>query len=533
MTRWVMVADLQRCVGCQTCTAACKHANATSPVVQWRRVLDIEAGSYPNVSRSFVPVGCQHCEDPPCMHVCPSTATRRRADGIVTIDYDICIGCAYCAVACPYQARFKIDAPVSAYGQGAMQNEIVREDLHRIGVAQKCTFCSDRVDFGLDNGMTPGVDPRATPACVNACIADAMYFGDIDDPNSNVSRLLRKQKHFRMHEEIGTEPGFYYVYDKEDGGEATSPAADQGGYSPAPAAGMIRTKGVEPWHQPSWDWKAAGNFLCGGTGIGLFTFAAVATVLGAPLLPLVALATLFVAVGLFLVLLKIGRPLRFAYVLRQPQRSWMAREAWLAVIFFPLAALAFWFDLDPLLLAAAIAGLLFLFSQAMMLKGAKGIPAWREPLIVPLIIATGLAEGGGLFVALTAPLAPFMPSQIAAVAVALLVVIRAFAWHAYLGALQAEGAPTRTLQILDAARIRLFLFGLVLPIALIASGFFFTGAAVALFALGGVCAFFTGWALKFILLMRAAYNQGYALEHPPVRGTWIAEQPIKPGWSVA
>ena len=78
MTRWAMVADLERCVGCQTCTAACRHANATSPAVQWRKVLDIEAGTYPNVSRIFVPVGCQHCADPPCMHVCPTTATRQR-----------------------------------------------------------------------------------------------------------------------------------------------------------------------------------------------------------------------------------------------------------------------------------------------------------------------------------------------------------------------------------------------------------------------------------------------------------------------
>ena len=102
MTRWTMIADLRRCVGCQTCTAACKHANATPPGVQWRRVLDIEVGEYPEVKRAFVPVGCQHCDDPPCMHVCPTTATRKRADGIVTIDYDLCIGCAYCAVACPY-----------------------------------------------------------------------------------------------------------------------------------------------------------------------------------------------------------------------------------------------------------------------------------------------------------------------------------------------------------------------------------------------------------------------------------------------
>ena len=466
------------------------------------------------------------------MRVCPSTATRRRADGIVTIDYDLCIGCAYCAVACPYQARFKIDAPGFAYGRSAMQNEIVREDPHRVGVAQKCTFCSDRIDFGLDNGLVPGVDPQATPACVNACIADALSFGDIEDPNSNVSRLLRTQKHFRMHAEIGTEPGFYYTYDKADGDEPTSPGALQVP-SPTPAAGAIRTKGVEPWHQPSWDWKAAGNFMCGGTGIGLFTFAAVAAVLGTPPLPLAAFAVLLVAVGLFLVLLKISRRWRFAYVLRQPQRSWMAREAWLALIFFPLAVLALWFDLRPLLVAATVAGLLFLLSQAMMLKGAKGIPAWREPLIVPLIIATGLAEGGGLFVAAAAPLVPLLVLQIAALVVAVLVAIRAFAWRAYFDALRVKGAPIRTLQVLDAARGRLFLFGFVLPITLAAAGFFIPGAAVPLLALGGLCAFFSGWVLKFTLITRAAYNQGYAVERTAVRGAGVAEQPIRPGWSVA
>ena len=128
MTRWTMVADLERCVGCQTCTAACRHANATSPAVQWRKVLDIEAGTFPNVSRTFVPVGCQHCADPPCMHVCPTTATRQRADGIVTIDYELCIGCAYCEVACPYQARFLVDAPRFAYG-AALQSEIERASI--------------------------------------------------------------------------------------------------------------------------------------------------------------------------------------------------------------------------------------------------------------------------------------------------------------------------------------------------------------------------------------------------------------------
>ena len=109
MTRYVMVADLRRCVGCQTCTAACKEGNGTPPGVQWRRVLDLETGTYPDVHRVFVPVGCQHCAHPPCLEVCPSTATRQRPDGIVTIDYELCIGCSYCIMACPYDARSLVD----------------------------------------------------------------------------------------------------------------------------------------------------------------------------------------------------------------------------------------------------------------------------------------------------------------------------------------------------------------------------------------------------------------------------------------
>ena len=213
MTRWAMVIDLRRCVGCQTCTAACRHANATPPGVQWRRVLDMEVGEYPNVKRAFVPVGCMHCDDPPCMEVCPSTATKKRADGIVTVDYDLCIGCAYCALACPYQARYRTDRAQFAYGEATPAEEM-RSDPARLGVATKCTFCVERIDAGIAAGKTPGVDPDATPACVNSCISQALQFGDIDDPESNVSRLLASHQHFRMHEELGTGPGVFYLWDR-------------------------------------------------------------------------------------------------------------------------------------------------------------------------------------------------------------------------------------------------------------------------------------------------------------------------------
>ena len=142
------------------------------------------------------------------------TPVRQRPDGIVTIDYELCIGCAYCAVACPYQARYKTDRASFAYGE-ATESEAERRDDARLAVATKCTFCVDRIDAGLAEGLTPGVDPSATPACVNACIAQALAFGDGDDPDSNVSQLLRENQHFRMHEELGTGPGFHYLWNGE------------------------------------------------------------------------------------------------------------------------------------------------------------------------------------------------------------------------------------------------------------------------------------------------------------------------------
>jgi len=530
MTRWAMVADLERCVGCQTCTAACRHANATAPAVQWRKVLDFEAGAFPDVNRTFVPVGCQHCADPPCMHVCPSTATRQRADGIVTIDYAICIGCAYCDVACPYQARFKVTKEDFAYREGAMQNEIEREDLARIGVAQKCTFCADRIDFGIANGLTPGGDPRATPACVNACIADALHFGDLDDPQSNVSRLLREHKNFRMHAELNTEPSFFYLYDKA----GTPAAADIPPAISSAQAGRLRTRGVEPWHQIHWDWKAAANFLCGGAGAGLLAATAVAGLAGMPvLLPgLAALAV--IACGLGLLMLKIGRPLRFLYVLRQPRRSWMTREAWIAGALFPLAAAALWFDSRAGLAAAAALGVLFLFCQGMILEQAKGIPAWRNPRVIALLMATGLTEGCGLYLVLTVLLPVFGAAvKPAAIALAALALLRIAAWWRYLAALERKGAPTRTLEIFTACRLWFFALGTVLPLVALAAALLLPAAGAPLFALAGLAVFAAGWAIKSILITRAAYNQGFALPHTPVRGSGTPGPAVKPGWTAA
>jgi len=244
---------------------------------------------------------------------------------------------------------------------------------------------------------------------------------------------------------------------------------------------------------------------------------------------LIALA--LIAFGLFLLIFKIGRPLRSIYVLRQPQRSWMSREAWVAAIFFPLALLAVWSEDSAILGITAVLGLLFLYCQCMILKEAKGIPSWRSPEIVPLIAVTGLTEGVGLFLAML-PLLPGLTPVAPPVAAAMLglVAARGLAWMNYSTGLRNAGAPTRTFEVLNAYRPWFLAFGLAVPAIAVALGFIVTAVAPLLFALGGFSAFAAGWALKFILVTRAGYNQGFALNHTPVRGTGMAGPPVKPGW---
>ncbi|MCW5698996.1 MAG: 4Fe-4S dicluster domain-containing protein [Rhodospirillales bacterium] len=531
MTRWAMVADLDRCVGCQTCTAACKHSNATPPGVQWRKVLDIESGEFPNVLRTFVPVGCMHCADPPCMHVCPSTATGQRSDGIVTIDYDLCIGCAYCAVACPYQARYKVDRPRFAYGSAAMRmdSEAVREDTRRLGVAQKCTFCADRIDSGRARALTPGIDPEATPACVNACIADALHFGDLDDPDSNVSTLLRRHRHFAMHEAVGTGPGFHYLWAKASGnGEQPDDPPDP----PRTDAGTV-SPGASPWLQRHWDWRAAGNFMCGGAGTGLAAFAAAAALAGTAFMGFGLASLAFIATGLFCVWLEIGRPWRFINVIFNPRTSWMTREALTSGPLFVTGFAAVLFESAVLAVLTALFGLVFLYCQARMVHAAKGIPAWREARVVLLLLVTGVVEGGGLFLAANAlDIVDTGIETAAACVVLVLIGLRWWLWFRYLAALK-TAAPKGALDAFDGLRLPFVLGGNFMPIVLIAVGLLVDPVAAPGLALGGLAAFAGGWAFKFTLITRAAFNQGFAINRTPARGGGRGGPGIKPGWSMS
>ena len=215
MARWGMVINLNKCIGCYACMLACKQEHFLPPGVFWGRVLVGELGKYPAVRKQVYPVLCNHCEEAACVDVCPTGATTKREDGIVIVDYDKCVGCRYCVMACPYQQRtFYGDDTVEYFpGQGLTEWEIIGKELYPLqkGTVVKCNFCLERIEKGSREGLRPGVDRAATPACVNACPAKARYFGDLEDSSSEVSRLISERKAFQLGVEFGTKPSVYYV----------------------------------------------------------------------------------------------------------------------------------------------------------------------------------------------------------------------------------------------------------------------------------------------------------------------------------
>jgi Fe-S-cluster-containing dehydrogenase component len=215
MTNWGMVIDLRKCIGCYSCVITCKQEHFLPPGLFWNRVVIGESGGYPNVSKLTYPVLCNHCTDAACIKACPTRATTRREDGIVIVDGAKCVGCRYCLIACPYQQRsFHADGDREYFpGQGLTEFETIGRELYPLekGTVMKCNFCVERIDAGIEKGLIPGKDREATPACVIACPTAARVFGDLDDPDSEVSRQIREEKGSPLHPEYGTSPSVYYV----------------------------------------------------------------------------------------------------------------------------------------------------------------------------------------------------------------------------------------------------------------------------------------------------------------------------------
>ncbi|HJN88561.1 MAG TPA: 4Fe-4S dicluster domain-containing protein [Dehalococcoidia bacterium] len=200
MPRYGMVIDIDRCVGCHSCTAACRQENVTPPGVRWTKVFQMDEGKYPKVRRSFVPRGCMHCAQPPCVDACPTGASYKRTDGLVLVDPSRCIGCKTCMIACPYEARHYVEQSETYFPGNRTPFEEARPPLeHLSGTVGKCTFCAHRLEVGLQ------------PACIDSCPAKARFFGDLDDPTSEVHHLARDPRAAQPSPEWGTDPSVFYL----------------------------------------------------------------------------------------------------------------------------------------------------------------------------------------------------------------------------------------------------------------------------------------------------------------------------------
>ncbi len=232
MARWGMIIDLDKCVGCQACSVACKSENNVphgSPHewkrhqdMYWHKVIAVSEGEYPTVNTQIIPMPCMHCEHPPCVNVCPAKATYRRGDGIVMQNFRRCIGCRYCIIACPYGSRnfnFK-DQEKREYSRPDLPPDLGLGYASHIGpwpyprrtrgVVEKCTYCFHRIDQALEKGEEVGGD-GVVPACVEACPTNARFFGDLDDPEGEVSRLLATRNSIKLREEMSTDPKTIYL----------------------------------------------------------------------------------------------------------------------------------------------------------------------------------------------------------------------------------------------------------------------------------------------------------------------------------
>lgn len=203
MTRYGMAVDLSRCIGCNACAMACKVNNNLPKDIWWNTIhmahggaFDTSTGTYGSNEMSYYPVNCMHCANAVCVEVCPTGATVKREDGIVTISPDDCIGCESCINACPYDVRRLIKTEPEYYLDFAIGDATAPK--HVGGTVGKCDFCAGRVDRG------------DKPACMELCPGRARYWGDLDDPESEISKAIAGRDVHVLLEEEGTEPSFFY-----------------------------------------------------------------------------------------------------------------------------------------------------------------------------------------------------------------------------------------------------------------------------------------------------------------------------------
>ena len=315
------VIDQRKCIGCHACTVACKAENEV-PVGSFRTwVKYVDKGAFPSVRRHFTVLRCNHCDQAPCVEICPVVALHKRPDRIVDLDRDLCIGCQACMQACPYDALY------------------LNPDS---GTAEKCHYCAHRTELGLE------------PACVIVCPEEAIVSGDVGDPESRIARMIAELPTAQRKLEKGTQPRVWYVDALEEAlvpGAALEPDTwlwSQRAAPPAPelhapaaasaaASGAVTTLNVD--HPPVWGWHIWTYLLTKNVAAGAMLCAPLATLEGALRAVPETTALVFLAITGFLLVHDLGRPERFLKILFHANpRSWLVRGTWVLAAFGALTA---------------------------------------------------------------------------------------------------------------------------------------------------------------------------------------------------
>lgn len=384
MTQQAFVIDQGKCIGCHACTVACKVEHGVEIGVFRTWVKYIERGEFPDTRRHFSVLRCNHCTDAPCVKACPVTALYKREDGIVDFDPQRCIGCKACMNACPYDALY------------------IDPESH---TAAKCNFCAHRVEVDLK------------PSCEVVCPVGAIISGDVEDPDSEVSRLLGTAPSTVRSAEQGTGPNVYYLGADS---AALDPLAVTGGEAflttevPASQREKLQvldgeaTVMTDVEHAPPWGWRVSSYFLSKGVAAGAMMLSALLLVLGAhgsalaDIVPgILALAGIALT-GVFLVA-DLKRPDRFYYLFTRPQwRSWLAigaqiiNVAALMALAFTVTAVAGWDGARDVLRWPLIgAGALLAGYTAMLFNQCEGRDLWQSPLLLPHTLVNALIAGAG------------------------------------------------------------------------------------------------------------------------------------------
>lgn len=404
MPNYGFLIDNRKCIGCHACSTACKSENEVPVGVNRTWVKYVEKGTFPDTRRFFQVTRCNHCANPPCVHICPVTAMYQRPDGIVEFDPSRCIGCKACMQACPYDAIY-IDPETNT--------------------AAKCHFCAHRTEVGLE------------PACVVVCPEHAIVAGDMANPDSEISRLLATQQVQVRKPEQGTSPKLFYIAAEEVAIIPTLAAQDQGWlWSDWPDHGQGDWRGPiqigngrmaealvqsnrprETYNTPHkipWHWQVPAYLTTKAIGAGSFIVAAAGLALGVlPMVPLFTTVSAFIAllfIGLTTALLvwDLDRPERFWTILIRPQwRSWLARGAFILIGFSLVGGLFFLGHLfkfstqaNWLIWPGVVLAVLSAIYTAFLFAQAEGRDLWQSSLLPwHLFVQALMAGAAGLLIA--------------------------------------------------------------------------------------------------------------------------------------